>query len=60
MNKEDGFKCSFCGKPQHECAMLIRAKAEIFICSGCVSLCVEVMGKELNSRKTMLDVNIKQ
>jgi ATP-dependent Clp protease ATP-binding subunit ClpX len=37
--------CSFCGKSQHEVRKLI-AGPKVFICDGCVDLCVEIIREE--------------
>src|SRR5215470_912133 len=37
--------CSFCGKSQHEVCKLI-AGPTIFICDGCVELCVNIIHEE--------------
>jgi ATP-dependent Clp protease ATP-binding subunit ClpX len=36
------WRCSFCGKPQTEVQKLI-AGPGVFICDGCVGLCVEII-----------------
>jgi ATP-dependent Clp protease ATP-binding subunit ClpX len=37
--------CSFCGKSQHEVRKLI-AGPKVFICDGCVDMCVEIIREE--------------
>jgi ATP-dependent Clp protease ATP-binding subunit ClpX len=39
------YVCSFCGKSQHEVRKLI-AGPKVFICDGCVDLCVEIIREE--------------
>jgi hypothetical protein len=38
--------CSFCGKNQHEVQKLIAGPA-VFICDGCVDLCVDMVDEQL-------------
>jgi hypothetical protein len=43
--KPKALYCSFCGKSQHEVRKLIAGPA-IFICDGCVELCVNIIREE--------------
>ena len=44
-DKSSAYYCSFCGKSQHEVKKLI-AGPTVFICDGCVDLCVEIIKEE--------------
>jgi ATP-dependent Clp protease ATP-binding subunit ClpX len=46
--------CSFCGKSQHEVRKLI-AGPKVFICDGCVDLCVEIIREERQRGETQKD-----
>jgi ATP-dependent Clp protease ATP-binding subunit ClpX len=54
MNKAGGsdskntLYCSFCGKSQHEVRKLI-AGPTVFICDGCIELCMDIIGEEKKS-----------
>jgi ATP-dependent Clp protease ATP-binding subunit ClpX len=54
MNKAGGsdskntLYCSFCGKSQHEVRKLI-AGPTVFICDGCIELCMDIIGEDKNS-----------
>jgi ATP-dependent Clp protease ATP-binding subunit ClpX len=37
--------CSFCGKSQHEVRKLI-AGPTVFICAGCIELCMDIIREE--------------
>jgi hypothetical protein len=44
---KEGFKCSFCGKSQHEVVRLV-AGPGVLICDECVALCNQIIADELD------------
>lgn len=42
----DPFRCSFCGKSQHEVKRLIAGPTGTFICNECTALCAEIVAEE--------------
>ena len=46
--------CSFCGKSQHEVGKLI-AGPTVFICDGCVLLCVPILAEDYPVYKKSVD-----
>ena len=40
------FKCSFCGKSREQVRRLIAGPNFVYICSGCVALCNEIIARE--------------
>jgi hypothetical protein len=42
---EEIFYCSFCGKTQHEVAMVIAGPA-VYICDECIFVCLEILEEQ--------------
>lgn len=38
--------CSFCGKDQEQAKKLIAGPGGVFICEGCVALCVDIITED--------------
>jgi len=45
-NGQDGYVCSFCGKPQGLVKRLIAGQDRVFICDECVALCGQIITEE--------------
>jgi len=56
-NKNEGFKCSFCGRSQDQVQRLI-AGPDVFICDECISLCNEILIQDRMSEETIEDGNL--
>jgi ATP-dependent protease Clp ATPase subunit len=53
--RRDKFYCSFCGKSQDEVFKLI-AGPTVFICDGCVILCMDIVGKGADPRIVLTQI----
>jgi len=42
----EAFRCSFCGKGQHQVRRLIAGPNFVYICDQCVALCNEIIARE--------------
>ena len=49
--KRATYRCSFCGKSQHNVARLIAGPGGVYICDECVDLCREIIEEEQSSAK---------
>jgi ATP-dependent Clp protease ATP-binding subunit ClpX len=45
------YKCSFCGKSQHDVKRMIAGPRGVFICNECVALCNEIIAEEERNKK---------
>jgi len=52
-NKDAGYICNFCGRPEAQAHRMIMGPDKVVICDECVKLCEEIM-----SEKDMVDVEI--
>ena len=59
-NKEQEFRCSFCGRPSSQVNKLIAGKNRgTYICDECVELCTEIIAEELgDSVKKNAEINL--
>lgn len=48
---ENPIYCSFCGKSERECELMIAGPVRTFICDECVALCVETIAKQRRERE---------
>ena len=47
MGKRDqGYQCSFCGKPKGDVRRLIAGPQGVFICDQCVQLCNQILASD--------------
>ncbi len=46
-NRDERFRCSFCGKPQEQVRKLIAGPGGAYICDECVDICAEIIEEEL-------------
>ena len=53
-NREESFRCSFCGKREGQTARLI-AGPGVYICSDCVQACTELLRTELAAEQQRPD-----
>jgi ClpX C4-type zinc finger protein len=51
--KTSEMRCSFCGKPHTEVAKLV-AGPGVYICDGCVNLCVDVLSEATHAEPPSL------
>lgn len=54
LNLNRKIHCSFCGTDQEHVRKLIAAQG-VYICDECVSLCNEIIEKEINENNTNLE-----
>ena len=47
--KRATYRCSFCGKSQHNVARLIAGPGGVYICDECVELCREIIEEEVSA-----------
>ncbi len=48
--KNEGYRCSFCGKSQNQVHKLIAGNKNTFICDECVELCKEILEEEMDKQ----------
>lgn len=55
--KNQGVRCSFCGKSQNDVKKLIAGPEGVFICDECVEICMDIVEEELygNEEETPLE-----
>jgi|YelNatPaOPRAMG01_1025707.scaffolds.fasta_scaffold27156_2 ATP-dependent Clp protease ATP-binding subunit ClpX len=47
MDKDEGLRCSFCGRDENEVAFLLAGGAQsVYICGDCVDICVDIIRRE--------------
>ena len=50
MSASSRYRCSFCGKAQHEVRRLIAGPGSVYICDECVELCREIIEEDEPTR----------
>ena len=49
-NKDNGIKCSFCGKRQDQVQKLV-AGPGVYICNECIMLCHDIISEEMGEKR---------
>ena len=45
--KDNGVRCSFCGKPESQVRKIIAGPNGVYICDECIEICDEILAEEL-------------